>query len=79
MNIIIHGPGRSGTTLFNKMFSYHPEFTWISSWLNKYPNQVWLSKLNAIYQDQYLDFQRSNEKHIIKLLIDYKIIKHKRD
>lgn len=79
MNIIIHGLGRLVTTLFNKMFLYPPEFTWVSSWLNKNPNQVWLSKLNAIYQDQYLDLQRSNEKHIIKLLIDYKIIKHKRN
>ena len=79
MNIIIHGPGRSGTTLFNKMFSYHPEFTWISFGLNKHLNQACLSKLNAIYQDQYLDFQRSNEKHIIKLLIDYKFLKYRRD
>jgi hypothetical protein len=52
MNTIIHVPGRSGTTLFNKMFSYHPEFTWISFGLNKHLNQACLSKFNATYQDQ---------------------------
>lgn len=55
MDIILAGPGRSGTTLFNKLFCFHPEFAWISGWVNKYPEQAWLSKFNSIYQNQFLN------------------------
>jgi hypothetical protein len=66
MNIIIHGLGRSGTTLFNKMFSYHPRFKLIFSWLNKYPNQDWFSNFNAIYHDQYFGIKWIMTKYIPK-------------
>ncbi len=54
MNIILSGPGRSGTTLFSKIFSHHKDFAWISGWVNKYPNLTSLSKFNNIYQNQWL-------------------------
>jgi len=66
MNIIIHGPGRSGTTLFNKMFSYHPDFVWLSSWHNKFPTQAWLGLFNTIYQKQMLKIDWSSVKNIPK-------------
>ncbi len=52
MDIILAGPGRSGTTLFNTLFCFHHDFAWISGWVNKYPDQAWLSRFNGIYQDQ---------------------------
>jgi hypothetical protein len=52
MNTIIHVSGRLGSTLSNKIFSYYPEFTWISFGLNKHLNQACLSKFNATNQDQ---------------------------
>ena len=66
MNTIIHVSGRSGTTLFNKMFSYHPRFKLIFSWLNKYPNQDWFSNFNAIYHDQYFGIKWIMTKYIPK-------------
>lgn len=66
MNIIIHGPGRSGTTLFNKMFSYHPDFVWLSSWHNRFPTQAWLFLFNSIYQKQWFGLDWSSTKHIPK-------------
>ncbi|WP_019038876.1 sulfotransferase [Psychroflexus tropicus] len=66
MNIIIHGPGRSGTTLFNKMFSYHPDFVWLSSWQNRFPKQAWLGVFNTIYQKQMLGVDWSSVKNIPK-------------
>ena len=54
MNIILCGPGRSGTTLTSQLFSFHPELSWISGWVNKYPTLPQLSIFNAIYQSQFL-------------------------
>ncbi|GGE10539.1 hypothetical protein [Psychroflexus salis] len=50
MNIIINGPGRSGTTLLSQLFSYHQDFTWISGWLNRYPNLTMLAYFNFLYR-----------------------------
>lgn len=44
--IIIHGPGRSGTTLLSNILSLHPDFYWISGYVNKYPNLQILSIFN---------------------------------
>ncbi|MGO2103596.1 MAG: sulfotransferase domain-containing protein [Psychroflexus halocasei] len=54
MNVILSGPGRSGTTLFNQLFSYHKDFAWVSGWVNKYPYLPLLSLFNYIYQNQLL-------------------------
>ncbi|MGB5982882.1 MAG: sulfotransferase [Nonlabens sp.] len=52
MNIILAGPGRSGTTLFNHIFSHHEKFAWISGWVSKYPAFPQLSLFNMLYQKQ---------------------------
>jgi len=52
MNIILAGPGRSGTTLFNHIFSHHEKFAWISGWVSKYPGFPQLSVFNKLYQKQ---------------------------
>ena len=54
MNIILCGPGRSGTTLFNTLFSYHKDFAWISGWVNRYPSLLVLSFFNTIYRFNFL-------------------------
>ena len=52
MNIILNGPGRSGTTLLSQLFSYHEDFTWISGWLNRYPNLTMLTYFNFLYRSK---------------------------
>lgn len=37
--IFIFGTGRSGTTIFNTMFSEHPNLYWLSQLCDKYPNK----------------------------------------
>ena len=54
MNIILCGPGRSGTTLTSQIFSFHPEFSWISGWVSRYPTLPQLAVFNTIYQSQFL-------------------------
>ena len=50
MNLILNGPGRSGTTLLSKMMCYHKDFAWISGWVNRYPSMIYLSYFNNLYK-----------------------------
>lgn len=43
--IIIFGCGRSGTTIFHRMFSSHPRVAWLSNLCNKHPDKPWLNWL----------------------------------
>lgn len=52
--IIILGPGKSGTTLLNDMLSYHPDFFWISNYVNRNPELLPLSIINNILKVPYL-------------------------
>lgn len=45
-SIIIHGPGKSGTTLLNDILALHPQLFWISTYTNKLPALPVLSILN---------------------------------
>ena len=54
MNVIINGPGRSGTTLFSEMFCYHEDFAWISGWVNLFPAYPSLSYFNHLYRRDFL-------------------------
>ncbi len=47
--IIILGPGKSGSTLFNHIFSLHPDLFWISTYVNKFPGLPELTLFNNIY------------------------------
>jgi hypothetical protein len=48
--IIIHGPGRSGTTLFNNILSLHPEVAWLSGYINRFPRIPQLAVLNRLQE-----------------------------
>jgi len=61
--IIIHGPGRSGTTLLNNILSLHPDLAWISGYVNRYPSFPQLSFLNAIQEIEVIErFARNKRK-----------------
>ena len=46
--IIIHGPGRSGTTLLSNILSLYSGFYWISGYNNKFPSLPSLSIFNNL-------------------------------
>jgi len=46
--VLIHGPGRSGTSLLNSMLSLHKELAWISVYVNAHPDKLWLTYLNRL-------------------------------
>jgi hypothetical protein len=46
--VIIHGPGRSGTTLLSNILSLHSDFFWISGYVNRFPRLPFLSMLNKV-------------------------------
>lgn len=61
--VIIHGPGKSGTTLFNDILSLHNDLYWISSYLNKYPDKPYLAFLNNVKKIAFLEkFTRNKKK-----------------
>ncbi len=48
--VILHGPGRSGTTLVSNILSLHPSFFWISGYVNLMPKFEFLSIFNQLQQ-----------------------------
>ena len=56
--IIIHGPGRSGTTLLSSILSLHEDLGWISGYVNKHPRLTFLSCLNRLQSFSW--FERWN-------------------
>ena len=59
MNIILNGPGRSGTTLISKFLSHQKDLAWISGWVNRYPNIPQLSFLNFLYRKKIFGYDFS--------------------
>lgn len=61
--VIIHGPGRSGTTLLSNILSLHKDFYWISGYVSKYPNLPVLSFINNFQRiDAFEEFNRGKKK-----------------
>ncbi|MCB0538248.1 MAG: sulfotransferase [Bacteroidetes bacterium] len=73
--IIIHGPGRSGTTLLSGILSTHPQLGWISSWVNKYPLFVFLSFFNRLYYVPLLGKLGPGKKYFPKPTEPYHFLK----
>ncbi|WP_243472452.1 sulfotransferase [Winogradskyella sp. MH6] len=63
MNIILNGPGRSGTTLLSKLICYHKDLAWISGWVNRYPHILKLSCFNDLYRKELIniDFSKTSK------------------
>src|SRR5215470_9320033 len=58
--VVIHGPGRSGTTLLNEILSTHSALAWISGYLNRYPDHPILAVFNRVMAiDAVEKFSRS--------------------
>lgn len=49
--IIIHGPGRSGTTLLNNILALHSDLAWISGYTNKFPEKLWMTYFNRLQRN----------------------------
>lgn len=61
-SIIILGPGKTGTTLFNDILALHPDLFWISTYVNKYPRWIVLSVLNRLQSLRIFERQTRNKK-----------------
>ena len=62
--IIIHGPGRSGTTLLSNILSLHPDLGWISGYIDYFPQQSFLSVFNRIQDIKTIEnFSRGRKKY----------------
>ena len=61
--IIIHGPGRSGTTLVSNIFSLHPDLSWISAYNDFNPKWPMLATANRLMKWPVLEkFSRGRRK-----------------
>jgi hypothetical protein len=52
--IFIIGCPRSGTTITLKIMAFHEKIAWVSNFVNRYPLNIGLSRLNRIYERPYL-------------------------
>lgn len=64
--VIIHGPGKSGTTLLNDILALHPDLFWISTYVNRHPQFTGLSFLNNIQSIELLERYSRNIKKIAR-------------
>ncbi len=62
--IIIHGPGRSGTTLLSHMLSLHPELFWISGWVNRFPDHPELGFFNRLQYPSNIESLLRNKRFL---------------
>lgn len=61
--IIIHGPGRSGTTLLYNLFSAHPDVYWLSNYNSKFPNRIWPTFVNRLDRVKWIRFLLKKSKY----------------
>ena len=60
---IIHGPGRSGTTLLSNILSLYSGFYWISGYNNKFPTLPSISIFNNLLKCHYIEkYTRDKQK-----------------
>lgn len=62
--IIVHGPGRSGTTLLSSILSLHEDLGWISGYINKYPNILELAYLNKLQNNRAFEQFSRNKRRV---------------
>ena len=62
--IIVHGPGRSGTTLLSSILSLHEDLGWISGYINKYPNILELAYLNKLQNNRAFEKFSRNKRRV---------------
>ena len=62
-SIVIHGPGRSGTTLLSNILSLQSELAWISNYNNKFPKSPILALFNRVQGNPWIEqFNRDKRK-----------------
>jgi len=62
--IIIHGPGRSGTTLLSSILSLHKDLSWVSNYQNRFPSYLWVSYFNRLLSiSAFEKFSRDRKKY----------------
>lgn len=64
--IFIIGTGRSGTTLFSQLLSYHPDLAWFSNLTNRFPKLPKLAKFSSMLDIPILGNLLKNKKFIPK-------------
>src|SRR3712207_4675195 len=56
--LFLVGPARSGTSLLYKVLCLHPDASYVSNWLARFPSQTRLAALNRVAR-RYPELQRS--------------------
>lgn len=74
--LIIHGPGKSGTTFLHDLLALHEDLYWISTYLNKYPKQIWLSVFNNIQAIDIVESRIRNRSKFPKPAESFPFLSH---
>ncbi len=53
--VFIVGTGRSGTSLFFELLSFHPQFAWFSNYSHFYPRLHWIAMLARVHDLPFAD------------------------
>ena len=61
--VIIHGPGRSGTTLLSQILSTHSALAWISGYVNRFPGHPILTVFNRVMAIDTVERLTRSQRH----------------
>ncbi len=61
--VVIHGPGRSGTTLLSQILSTHSAFAWISGYVNRFPGHPILAVFNRVMAINVVERLTRSKRH----------------